>query len=94
MIVSAAVKYHLLPLESVEDEIIMVVHRHRECLSKLKVHGYRPGIDFEIVEEGFLTDMGEFLDRRSAADHAYECGQLIEDAETERIEVLMSEDLW
>jgi hypothetical protein len=51
--------------------------------------GYKPFIG----DEGFFTDKGEFLDRRSAADHAYECGQLIEDAETERIEVLMSEDL-
>jgi hypothetical protein len=94
MIVSAAVKYHLLPLESVEDEIIMIVHRHCECLSKLKARGYRPGIDFEIVEEGFLTDTEKFLDRREAADHAYECGQLVETAEEPRIDRLMSEDLW
>lgn len=94
MIVSAAVKYHLLPCESIEDEIIVAVRRHCECLSKLKAHGYRPGIDFEIVEEGFLTDKGEFLDRREAADHAYECGQLVETAEEPRIDKLMSEDLW
>ncbi len=99
MIVNAAVKYHLLPFESIEDEIIMTVRRHRECLSKLKAHGYRPGIDFEIVEEGFLTDADEFLDRAAAAEHAYECGQLDwlgeEDKESVMISgCLMSEDLW
>lgn len=94
MIVSAAVKYHLLPFESIEDEIIAIVRRHRECLSKLKAHGYRLGVDFEIVEEGFLTDKGEFLNRWDAADHAYECGQLVETAEEPRIDRLMSEDLW
>ena len=39
-------------------------------------------------------DKGEFLDRWEGADHAYECGQLIETAEEPRIDRLMSEDLW
>ena len=72
-------------------EVSIPVHRHEDCLYICEqLLGYKP----IVVAEGFLTDEGVFLDRRAAALHAYDEGQLIEDAETERIEVLMSEDLW
>ncbi|MDO8641452.1 MAG: hypothetical protein Q7R33_07920 [Nitrosarchaeum sp.] len=38
---------------------------------------------------GFVTDTGEFLDRKHAAKHAFECGQIKDDANC-----LISEDLW
>ena len=60
----------------------------------IAIAGDFSGTDYFIGEEGFLTDKGEFLDRWEAADHAYECGQLIETAEEPRIDRLMSEDLW
>jgi hypothetical protein len=46
-------------------------------------------IDMEYCTDGFLTDEGEFLDRSSAADHAFECGQI----SCNKPE-LYSEDLW
>lgn len=94
MIYCAAVKYHLLPFQSIEDEVIMPCWRHRHVREVLEKHGYVYGKDFEIIEEGFLTDKFQYLGRAAAADHAYECGQLVEDAETDRIDKLMSEDLW
>ena len=93
MIVRAAIKYLLYPNDDTGGEVILPLHRHGDGGKILKELGFEIG-DFKILEQGFLTEKGEFLDRRTAADHAYKCGQLIEDAEIERIEVLMSEDLW
>lgn len=39
--------------------------------------------------QGFVTDVGEFLNRVSAAVHAYKCGQI-----KEKKRVLFTEDLW
>ena len=90
MIVSAAVKFHSILLDK---EVIIPIHRHQDfsfILYELEHYPY----DYKDEIEGFLTDKGEFLDRREAAGHAYECGQLIETAEEPRIDRLMSEDLW
>ena len=89
MIVSAAVK--LILDDYAGSEVCIPVHRHKDrIIIGEQLLGYKPFLD----EEGFLTDKGEFLDRWEAADHAYECGQLIETAEEPRIDRLMSEDLW
>lgn len=88
MIVSAAVKIY----RPKEIEIILPVHRHKDARTIMSQFGYEVGT--YAYQDGFFTDMGEFFDRAEAADHAYECGQLIETAEESRIEVLMSEDLW
>ena len=90
MIVSAAVKLYSTILDK---EVILPLHRHSDAtyiLSQLGHYHY----DYRGLQEGFLTDKDIFLDRRAAAVHAYDCGQLVEDAETEGIEILMSEDLW
>ena len=41
---------------------------------------------------GFIDDKGNFLNRREAAKHAFECGQLPNDKTCP--EAIMSEDLW
>lgn len=46
-------------------------------------------IDMKCCTDGFLTDDGKFLDRSSAADHAFECGQIPCNKQE-----LYSEDLW
>ena len=75
----------------VGTEVTIPVHRHEDCLYICEqLLGYKP----IVVAEGFLTDEGQFLDRRAAAVHTYAEGQLVEDAETDPIEVLMTEDLW
>ena len=91
MIVSAAVSYSYKDEIGFTVEQIMPVHRHKDCYIILRQLDIE---DYSIDEEGFLTDKGEFLDRQEAADHAYECGQLVETAEEPRIDKLMSEDLW
>lgn len=89
MIVSAAVKFILDDYAG--TEVTIPVHRHKDGkIIGEKLLGYKPFIG----AEGFLTDKGEFLSRAAAADHAYECGQLVETAEEPRIDRLMSEDLW
>ena len=93
MIVRAAIKYQLYPHDDTGGEVVLPLHRHGDGGVILKALGFEPG-DFKIIEQGFLTERGEFLDRREAADHAYECGQLVETAEEPRIDRLMSEDLW
>ena len=76
-----------------DKQLTLPVHRHKDV--KIILSQLRPDIyDYSHSIEGFLTDKGEFLDRREAADHAYECGQLVETAEEPRIDRLMSEDLW
>jgi len=91
MIVSAAVKYSYKDEIGLTIEQIMPVHRHGDCFIILKKLDIK---DFIIETEGFFTEKGEFLDRREAADHAYECGQLVETAEEPRVVILFSEDLW
>lgn len=89
MIVSAAVK--LILDDYCGTEVCIPVHRHKDgMLICERLLGYKP----YCLAEGFLTDTDEFLDRAAAAEHAYECGQLVETAEEPRIDRLMSEDLW
>ena len=89
MIVSAAVK--IILDDYMGTEVCIPVHRHKDGkVIGEKLLGYKPFIS----AEGFLTDKDEFLDRAAAADHAYECGQLVETTEEPRVDRLMSEDLW
>lgn len=70
--------------------------RHGDGYSAL--HDLKPEIGMAQVEEGFLTDKGDFIDRTAALDHAWTIGQLSsttymtkhQSRETE----LYSEDLW
>lgn len=93
MIVRAAIKYKIYYLDK---EVILPLHRHCDGGIILKAFGFTPD-DFEIIEQGFLTEKGEFLSREAALFHAIECGQLEEDPEDLAAitsGVLMSEDLW
>ena len=90
MIVRAAVQLHLY---TDGRDILLPVHRHCDAFRIMKEMGFKPG-EYRRDMEGFLTEKEVFLDRCEAADHAYECGQLIETAEEPRIETLFSEDLW
>lgn len=90
MIISAVVKIHLYEKDI---DMILCVHHHKDARGIMSGLGFTD-YDYHYGTEGFLTDKGEFLDRREAADHAYECGQLVETAEEPRIDRLMSEDLW
>jgi len=44
-------------------------------------HMYEKGINVDTIDsiEGFLTDKGEFVDRKKAAKIAFDCGQIQEE---------------
>ena len=94
MIVSAAVKMVLD--DFCGTEVCIPVHRHKDgVIIGEKLLGYKP----IVVEEGFLTDTGEFLGRFDALCEAVEDGQLghLSDEQFEMVvasDKLMSEDLW
>ena len=58
-------------------------HNHILC-DKTRSFGF-----LKFGEQGFVTDLGEFLNREDAAQHAYDCKQLVEKKKR-----LFSEDLW
>lgn len=63
--------------------------RHIDVFVMMTQEGNK--VNFDKVEKGFLTDKGEFLDRRRAGAHALMCGQV------ERLHVgdeLYSEEIW
>ncbi|MFA6227580.1 MAG: hypothetical protein WC668_00110 [Patescibacteria group bacterium] len=78
MIVQAAIRQ--------QDGEIFVACRHGRIIQKYG-HSAPPGF-FSGAEQGFVTDGGEFVDRREAARIAFECGQIKQPKE-----VLFSEDV-
>jgi len=63
--------------------------RHVDVYVMMQMEGLN--VKFDGVEKGFITDKGEFLDRRRAGAHALMCGQV------EKLHVgdeLYSEELW
>jgi len=68
-----------------KDGIVYKGRRHNNILCDTS----RPFGFLKNGEQGFVTDMGNFLSRRAAAEHAFECGQL-----KEKKRILCSEDLW
>lgn len=93
MITKAAVKFRIK-----DKEVIIPCHRHCDAFEILSILDYDPK-DVKVLEQGFYKYTEEdkkleFVNRKEAAKHAYECGQLKDSSETEHIETLFSEDLW
>jgi hypothetical protein len=69
-----------------KDGAIYTGKRHCDCIRKVvEATGIKPAGGVQ----GFVTDTGEFLDRKQAQKHALECGQLLKPKR-----ILFSEDLW
>lgn len=68
--------------------IIIPCHRHCDAFRILKEFGYKRE-EYDIIEQGFLTENDLFLSRTQAKRHARACGQ-DKSIGTE----LFSEDLW
>jgi len=66
MITSAAIKY---------NNLVCVGKNHADILFNLIKNTNSGGTG---TVDGFITDSGNFLTRREAADHAFECGQIKE----------------
>jgi len=99
MIISAAIK--------IGDAIITMPapNRHHNILrsiNRMYNGGQRDECTYEIETQGFITDRGEFLNRRESMQHALHCGQgtprrnaLIQGGKTVYDgDELYSEDLW
>lgn len=89
MITSAAVK---IWDNWQEKEIILPVHRHCDAFFILKELGYKARQGYKEIEQGFLNEKGEFLNRTEAWQEAYKCHQMkmIDPS----CHSLFSEDLW
>ena len=85
MITRAAVQF-----EDHRRNKVMIIpcHRHCDAFTIMKEFGYQPN-EYDIIEQGFLTENGLFLNRTQAKQHALKCGQ-VETIGTE----LFSEELW
>jgi hypothetical protein len=74
-----------------KDGIVYTGHRHNNILcDKSRPFAFlRDGI------QGFVTDTGIFMNRKDAANHAFECGQTKENKNITRPSTgLLSEDLY
>ena len=92
MIICAAL---LVQIEGLDHTTIIPCRRHGDGYVILKDLGYAPKSAYEIIEDGFITHTGEFLDRMEAYKHADECGQLSESVRmVSAAQVLISEDLY
>jgi hypothetical protein len=105
MIVAAAVRLPAKPdpyKPTVQDLILFVPApgRHHNVLHSLhdnfKAPRERAHESYAGEVQGFLTDKGEFLDRRAAFQHVKECGQpmIRQMGVGYQGDELFSEDLW
>lgn len=68
----------------------MICHyRHGDCYNIL--YQLKPNKDFEIIEEGFLTSNGRFINRIIAKEIAEKANQLIRESPFKE---LITEDLY
>ena len=76
MIICAAVKTTFV--NHLGEEVIVMVtgHRHGNCFDTMVKCGVPMPKNRWDEEQGFMTNTGEFLDRKEALKHALHCGQL------------------
>jgi hypothetical protein len=91
MIIAAAIKFGTV------IAFVPAPGRHHNVLQALHDnHGTRT-LGYDVETQGFLTDKGEFLNRRDAFKHVRECGQKMQRREGPGYysgDELYSEDLW
>ena len=86
-IVSAAVK---IWEEQQQKEIVIPCHRHCDAYYILKEFGYGSNKGYKTLEQGFLDNEWNFVNRLEAREIAFAANQ-IDDSVQGR---LFSEDLW
>ena len=76
MIICAAVKTTFINHLGEEVTVVGSGHRHGNCLDTMTKCG-APMLKHRWNEEqGFMTNVGKFLNRKEAFKHALKCGQL------------------
>lgn len=90
MIASAAVRIIDRRLGRMKKVLVIPCHRHCDVYDILSQLGFLRLVEYDVDEEGFLDEHGEFLSRVDAMKEAVRCGRMPEDSKGE----LFSEDLW
>ena len=98
MIICAAVKTNFVNHLGKEVTVMVTGYRHGNCFDTMVKCGAPMPKDRWDEEQGFMTDKGDFLNRKDALKHALECGLLsstIRNFKEDRNEdELFSEDLY
>lgn len=98
MIICAAVKTTFVNHLGEEVTVMVTGRRHGNCFATMVKFGAPMPKDRWDEEQGFMTDKGDFLNRKDAFKHALYCGQLsatIRQFKKDRNEdELYSEDLY
>ena len=98
MIICAAVKTSFINHLGKEVTVMITGHRHGDCFETMAKCGVPMPKDRHDEEQGFMTEKGDFLNRKDAFKHALECGQLASTIryfkETRNEDELFSEDLY
>jgi hypothetical protein len=94
MIICAAIKITMNNVAGTSR--VICGHRHGDCFQTITM--LNDNWRFCKREEGFITNTGDFLNRKDALKHATNCGQLSQSTlwykEDNKIEELESEDLY
>lgn len=72
MIICAAIK---IQMKNLDEPTIVTCHRHGDGFKIIK-DLVQDRKTYKEIAQGFITDEGEFLNRKSAFIHACQCGQL------------------
>ena len=89
MIIASAIKFLI---DATNKEVVLCGLRHGDMYKQLAGLGFKPHEGYKELEQGFITDKNEFLNREDAYHHAVECNQ-IERKNSDKWP-LFSEDLW
>lgn len=73
MLICAAVKFHI---EKTDQNVIIPCLRHHYAYEIIRDLGFNPRDGYTVIEEGFIDNKNNFLNRKEAYVHAIECGQL------------------
>ena len=82
----------LVQIEGLDHTTIITCRRHCDGYTLLKDLGYAPKTKYKVLEDGFITTDGTFVNRIEALKIAREHGQLRQDSENKM--KLFSEDLY
>ncbi len=94
MIVAAAIKFHI---DKTGQDVVLCGVRHGDCFAQLKGLGFEPKKGYREIEQGFVDNKGNFLNRREAWHTAAMCMQLSFNNVIDNVggdPELFSEDLW
>jgi hypothetical protein len=87
-----------IQIEGLDHTTIIPCRRHGDAYKILKDLGYIPKTKYKELRQGFITDEGEFIDRRHAFIYACQCGQLSQTTKWHKLDncehELFSEDLY